>query len=204
MELYLIRHGKTPANEKHLYCGRTDVPLSEEGCAEAKKIRYPFQPPLVYVSPMLRARQTATLLFPKAEQLIVDGLQEMDFGTFEGRSAEEMREDADYRKWVESGCLLPCPGGEDIMGFAQRIRQTLYPLVQQALSRQEKELVIVSHGGSIMAAMASYAQPAQEYFHWYVENCSGYRARIREESWQKKPAFEQWELLLPRKAYAEA
>jgi len=204
MEIYLIRHGKTPANEKHLYCGRTDVPLSEQGISEAKSIRYPFQPRCIYVSPMLRARQTAALLFPQAEQMIVEGLQEMDFGLFEGRSAEEMREDAEYRKWVDSECLLPCPDGEDIAGFAERIRQALYPLVQQAIAAREKELVIVSHGGSIMAAMASYARPAQEYFHWGAANCGGYRAHIREEDWEKSPAFEQWESLEATKENAEA
>ena len=26
MTIYLIRHGKTEANEKHLYCGSTDLP----------------------------------------------------------------------------------------------------------------------------------------------------------------------------------
>lgn len=34
MKLILIRHGKTEANEKHLYCGSTDVSLSESGIKE--------------------------------------------------------------------------------------------------------------------------------------------------------------------------
>lgn len=195
MEIYLIRHGRTQANEKHLYCGSTDEPLSEKGISEARAIRYPLRPQTVYVSPMLRARQTAKLLFPEAEQQVVEGLQEMDFGRFERRSAEEMREDKDYQDWVDSECSLPCPNGEDIKGFAKRISQALHALVQQAIAQKEKELVIVAHGGSIMAAMASYARPSQEYFHWFAPNCGGYKAHIQEEQWAESPALEQWELL---------
>ena len=39
MIIYLIRHGKTAANEQHLYCGSTDLPLSEEGLAELQALR---------------------------------------------------------------------------------------------------------------------------------------------------------------------
>ena len=38
MTIYLIRHGKTEANEKHLYCGSTDLPLSEAGKEELCKL----------------------------------------------------------------------------------------------------------------------------------------------------------------------
>ena len=40
MTIYLIRHGKTEANEKHLYCGSTDLPLSEAGKAELQVLHY--------------------------------------------------------------------------------------------------------------------------------------------------------------------
>jgi alpha-ribazole phosphatase len=39
MTIYLIRHGKTEANEKHLYCGSTDLPLSNVGRAELKGLK---------------------------------------------------------------------------------------------------------------------------------------------------------------------
>ena len=40
MTIYLIRHDKTEANEKHLYCGNTDLPLSAAGRAELQNIHY--------------------------------------------------------------------------------------------------------------------------------------------------------------------
>ena len=39
MTIYLIRHGKTEANELHLYCGSTDLPLSQSGREELRRIR---------------------------------------------------------------------------------------------------------------------------------------------------------------------
>ena len=37
--LALIRHGKTEANEKHLYCGKSNIPLSENGIKELNDIK---------------------------------------------------------------------------------------------------------------------------------------------------------------------
>lgn len=40
MTIYLIRHGKTEANESHLYCGSTDLSLSVAGREELQNIYY--------------------------------------------------------------------------------------------------------------------------------------------------------------------
>ena len=40
MTIYLIRHGKTEANERHLYCGSTDLSLSDTGRAELQQLHY--------------------------------------------------------------------------------------------------------------------------------------------------------------------
>ena len=42
LQIYLIRHGKTYCNEKHLYCGKSDIDLSENGKNELinKNIKY--------------------------------------------------------------------------------------------------------------------------------------------------------------------
>ena len=45
MTVYLIRHGKTEANEKRLYCGRTDLPLSEQGREEVRGLDAPAGTP---------------------------------------------------------------------------------------------------------------------------------------------------------------
>ena len=73
MKLWLIRHGLTKLGEEKRYQGALDEPLSERGCAELK--RADFAPARVYVSPMRRARETAAILFPDAEQIAVPELR---------------------------------------------------------------------------------------------------------------------------------
>ena len=54
MNLYLIRHGKTYANEAHLYCGSTDLPLTPQGIEELKQLRYEISQAAYLTSGMLR------------------------------------------------------------------------------------------------------------------------------------------------------
>ena len=49
---------------------------------------------------MSRTRQTAEVLFPGARLVEVKDLQEMCFGSFEGKNYVEMEHDADYQAWV--------------------------------------------------------------------------------------------------------
>ena len=86
MELVLLRHGSTSGNAEHRYVGRTDEPLSQAGAREARESGGREDVGCVYVSPLQRARQTAAICFPRARQMVVDGLREMDFGDFEGRT----------------------------------------------------------------------------------------------------------------------
>ena len=69
MELLLLRHSITPGNLKRQYIGSTDQPLAPEGEELARKRRGEM-PEIggLWVSPMLRCRQTAALLFPGVEQ----------------------------------------------------------------------------------------------------------------------------------------
>lgn len=83
MRIWLIRHGRTPLNEEGRYQGKLDTGLSEEGQRALE--RADVSPSRVYVSPALRARQTAGILFPDADQVVAEDLREMDFGAFDGR-----------------------------------------------------------------------------------------------------------------------
>ena len=83
MKVWLIRHGMTRLGEEKRYQGVLDEGLSGQGRAALK--RAAFTPSRVHVSPLLRARETAGLLFPASEQIVVSDLREMDFGVFDGR-----------------------------------------------------------------------------------------------------------------------
>ena len=173
MEILLIRHGATGSNLQRRYLGRTDEPLCPEGLAALRPLDQSLE--LVFVSPLLRARQTAAVLFPNARQSVVAGLREMDFGAFEGRTADELSEDAAYRAWVDGGCEGACPGGESRSQFCRRTTAAFAQLVDCALARDASRLAIVAHGGTIMAVGEGFAVPRRPYFAWQADNGAAVR-----------------------------
>lgn len=127
-----------------------------------------FAPEQVYVSPLVRARETATILFPAAEQIVVPDFREMDFGVFEGRTAGEMADDPAYRTWVAGGCAGRCPGGENLAEFSDRV----WTAFAKLLETKPERLVIVAHGGVQMTILDRYARPHRDYFDWTAP-CGG-------------------------------
>lgn len=172
MRIYLLRHGETEYNAQKRYQGVSDIPLSPKGLAELACAD--IFPKTVYVSPLLRAKQTALALFPDARQIAVPSFCEMDFGVFEGRSAMEMEHDPVYRAWVDSGCEGTIPGGERKSEFCQRTCSAFADLADQALAAGEPLLAIVAHGGTQMAVMERFARPRKAYFAWGAPNAGGF------------------------------
>ena len=140
MQIVFIRHSMTAGNLERRYIGcRTDEPLCEAGISLAQQktaeIRQTFpMPEVVLTSPMRRCVQTAEILFPDTPREIVYGLQECDFGDFEGKNYAELSGDPAYQAWIDSGGTLAFPGGESRAAFLQRCCQAL----EQALQRQQQ------------------------------------------------------------------
>ena len=110
MLIYLLRHGLTAYNAEKRYQGQRDIPLCPAGRAQLRQAD--LRPETVYITPLCRTRQTAEVLFPGARLVEVKDLQEMCFGSFEGRNFIEMEHDPDYLAWVNANCESPCPDGE--------------------------------------------------------------------------------------------
>ena len=182
MELLLMRHGATRGNELHRYVGRgSDEPLSEKGRAQCVEAGVHTRVRRVYVSPMLRTLQTAQLCFPNADLIPVPGLEEYDFGQFEGKSAQDMEHDESYRAWVDGWCMGRCPKGESRAEVVSRITLALEGLLARAAERGESRVVAVVHGGTIMAALCSLANGCElndDYFGWQVGCCEGYSCKV--------------------------
>lgn len=181
MQLVLIRHGQTAGNAMRRYIGATDQPLTETGAAQARELGGILAIKQVFVTPLLRTQQTANLLFPNAEQIILSELREMNFGDFEDRSADEMTEDTDYRAWVDGGCVAPCPNGESMESFARRVCAGFEQAIR-ALPAQTERAVFVVHGGTIMALVSRYARPEIAYYDAFSRNCGGYVGILTEEN----------------------
>ncbi len=194
LSIILLRHGKTEGNLNSRYNGRTDDPLCDDGVREARKAAHFPDIKHVYASPLMRTRQTAGICFPNAEVVTIDGLREMDFGEFEGRTAAEMENDAAYRAWVAGGCVDLCPGGESIPLFAKRATAAFAGAVADAIARGEERVGFSVHGGVIMSVMSAFSGSDESYHTWYVRNCSGYEIELDEAAWAKEKRFASYRL----------
>lgn len=181
MLVYLLRHGKTAWNLEGRYQGSSDIPLCEAGKRELSPAD--FSPERVYVSPMKRAAETAQLLFPGVQTIAVPGLEEMDFGAFEGKSFRDLADDRAYRAWVEGNCTAPCPGGEGREDFSQRVCAAF----EHLMAREREQLVIVAHGGTQMAILEQYGRPHRDYFAWQSPNGGGFL--LEAEHWEENRAL---------------
>lgn len=171
MKVLFIRHGKTMGNIKRQYIGRTDEPLCEEGIRELRAKDYPTIGKLV-VSPMQRCKQTAQILFPHQDYDIVEGLRECDFGLFEGKNYEELKENPFYQKWLKSGGEEKFPLGESPAAFKQRCCDAFRKVMEK--NELEEEMGLIIHGGSIMAILEKYGKPHRPFYDYQVLNGQGF------------------------------
>ena len=174
MKLYLIRHGKTRANEEHRYCGSTDLNLSPQGKAELTCLDYgPIQGRFI-TSGMARTEQTLEILFGAVPHQVEPRFREVDFGVFEMRTYEELKTDPAYKAWIsgDNESSVP-PGGESGSQMAGRVLAAL----EEVLASGE-DAVIVTHGGVIAAVMAHlFPREGKSRYQWQPENGRGYVIR---------------------------
>ena len=168
MSIYLIRHGKTEANEQHLYCGSTDLPLSEVGREELRFLSYDIAPARFVTSGMKRTEETLRILFGTVPYSVDSRFREVDFGDFEMKSYEMLKDDPAYQAWLtgDNESNIP-PGGESGVQMTQRVLEALRELPDGT--------ALVTHGGVIAAIMASlFPGEGKHRYQWQPENGHGY------------------------------
>ena len=170
--VYLIRHGQTQGNLERRYIGSTDQPLCPQGRAA---LEGRTMPPVdrVYVSPLRRCRETAAILYPGLPQELVPDLRECSFGAFELHTYEELKGNAAYQAWLDSGGISAPPGGE---GKASQQARTVRAFRELAASQPKGTAALVVHGGTIMSLLEAL-EPSHEYYRWQAPNGGGYLCR---------------------------
>lgn len=168
MKLYISRHGQTPWNVEDLICGRTDVPLTEVGQQQAKRLAESALDKgieVILCSPMLRARQTAQAVSDAigVPIQIDDRLIEMDFGTFEGTSrfGEEFQ-------WIRAQMSTRFPGGESGFDVAYRVYSLLYEIREKYA---DKTVLLVCHNCVSRAVRSFFMNlSTEEYGNYQAPN----------------------------------
>ena len=187
MELILIRHLKTPGNEKRQYIGSTEEDLSEQEVLNFKKkckqASYP-QVQQVIVSPMKRCVQTAELIYLNMQMQLEPLLKECDFGIFEEKTYEELKDRAEYQAWLDSGGTIAFPEGEEQKEFRSRCVRGMLCQVDRLCKENVESAAFVVHGGTIMAVLEQLTEDQKDFYHWQVENGGGYRMLVNEDEWK--------------------
>ena len=168
MTIYLIRHGKTEANEKHLYCGSTDLPLSQTGMEELRALRYDVKNVRFLTSGMERTNGTLRVLFGDVPYEVDPRFREVDFGVFEMHSYAELKDRPDYQAWItgDNEANVP-PMGE--IGDQMKAR------VLQAFSEIQEDTCLIAHGGVIAAIMEHlFPGEGKHRYQWQPKNGGGW------------------------------
>ena len=168
MTIYLIRHGKTEANEKHLYCGSTDLSLSVAGREELQNIHYNINNVRFITSGMKRTNETLQTLFGDVPYEIDPRLREVDFGIFELHSYDELKDTQEYQTWLtgDNEANIP-PQGES--GEQMKAR------VLKAFSEIKEDTCIITHGGVIASIMEHlFPNEGKNRYQWQPKPGTGW------------------------------
>lgn len=189
-QIHLIRHALIQESIDGKYIGQTDVSVCKEGLDQLRDImenygNYP-EVDAVFSSPLKRCLETSKVIYPDKEPIIIDELKEYDFGEFEGKTAEELKDDEDFAEWL-SGTTpnKAAPFGDSQVRFNYRVCSCFEKIVDGIIRSGVKNTAIITHGGVIMSIMAAYALPEAPMHEWLTPSCCGYTIRIDPSIWSR-------------------
>ena len=171
MTIYLIRHGKTEANEKHLYCGSTDLSLSVAGREELQNIHYDINNVRFITSGMKRTNETLRIMFGDVPYEVDPRFREVDFGIFEMHSYDELKDSRAYQDWLTGDNEANIPShGES--GAQMKVRAL------EAFSEIKEDICIITHGGVIATIMEHlFPGEGKNRYQWQPKPGHGYVIR---------------------------
>lgn len=163
--LYLIRHGETEGSEVRRYKGSIDVPLSEKGIEQIKRLSdfmaRTSELQAVYCSPLIRALNSAEIIAEPhgLKPIVIPDFRERSFGIWEGMSFDEIkaRYPEEFEAWTGDPLRYSPLQGESTLEVKERVIRELNRILNHysnsaARSNSSNDLddisiAIVAHGG---------------------------------------------------------
>jgi alpha-ribazole phosphatase len=174
----LFRHGLTEENQRMAYLGWNDSPL----CAEARMISTTSQYDIYFSSDLQRCVNTAILLFPNENVFLLNHLREMNFGKWEGKTYEELKNEKLYQLWLSDSFHYCPPEGESFQQFIERVQAGWQKIIEEIQTKQLHRCAVITHGGVIKYLLSKFAPEQKEFWSWQTPHGQGIELIFERES----------------------
>jgi broad specificity phosphatase PhoE len=151
--VYLVRHGATVLSAEDGFAGETDVPLSDDGREQLRRLSERLSGEkvgAVYASPLGRTMETGRILAAPHGLPVtpVDGLREISHGHWEGKKRSDVEREypAEYARWQADPFNFAPPGGETGLSVTARAIPALIGIVT---ANEGKQVIVASHKATI-------------------------------------------------------
>jgi broad specificity phosphatase PhoE len=157
MLLTVVRHGRTAWNDAGRFQGHTDIPLDDEGRAQAQRLAVELRAErfdAAFASDLLRARETAeVILGERAAELVLDARwREMRFGAWEGLTWPEIEQrHPELRERAAKPRFFTPDGGESFDELCARVESATRDLVRA--SEERANVLVATHAGPLHALL---------------------------------------------------
>ncbi|MCP4176845.1 MAG: histidine phosphatase family protein [bacterium] len=159
VELFLVRHGECSGSGKYIGRG-SDVSLTEEGIEQIKKLSCFLKEnqedkpvDLIYSSPMIRCLESSAIISKNLNIQVetLSGMEEIDFGNWEGLTADYIREtEADrFNQWIENPVLRKPVNGETLIELKERVSNSFSTIQDKINDKKKWRIVLVAHRGPL-------------------------------------------------------
>lgn len=147
--IYLIRHGKSLANKKGVFAGRTEDHLIPEGRSQVEKLAKELKGrkiKKIYSSPVTRARESADIISSILQTPVIhnENLSDIRIPDWEGRFKKDLMKDkaCGYHKWKDAPDQFFPHNGEGLRDLQKRASRFIINLFQQHTG---EEIAVVTH-----------------------------------------------------------
>lgn len=164
MSVLLARHGETDWNTAKRIQGTTDIPLNDNGLKQAQLLYQSLAGEKVNVSRIYCSRQKRALktaetvsAYYKVPVQVIHGLEEMNFGIFEGHTWEEIAAlyPDELDQWQSDKRYHRVPDGESCQDLLERLFLAFEQIAgeTEAATSAGDDILIITHGMVILSLL---------------------------------------------------
>jgi 2,3-bisphosphoglycerate-dependent phosphoglycerate mutase len=156
--IYIVRHGETEWNERHIVQGQSDIPLNKKGIIQSEELGKKLKNisfAAVFSSDLIRAKRTAEIIILEKKLAVVTtkALRERLFGRFEGKHLSELKK-ALGRLMIVSKKKQEKLSLNDVENDEQIVARLIPFIKEVAVAYPGKNVLMVTHGGLLRAFLA--------------------------------------------------